>query len=346
MELLMLQLVPVAAGQAPWRGFGPCQLALFQPVSGLFQVMACARGCPQTAIWMWPCGCGTHRVAWIRERGPSLPWLLCSGIDVLRGAGRWTVKKQGYKRVSVTVQKWGKRYAKPIPTSLCPVFSLPFIYCAFTLPVCPLASQLPPWPFLPFHQQLSALGPSPLLPSLQLHFSDALLLLLLLPFAAPILSTLYLAFWLFFLAMTQFLPEPYHHFFCFLLPLLCPLHLLHAPACYLQSAAQLQFLLHQLLPNPSPPGSFFSLLLHFIVLFSFSDIVSTSHIPSLRSPVLLLLLHGCPFPLPPRWFPGSPCCSRSVCSLPAFVSRSVSPLPSLFSAFSSLGLLLSQGKVV
>lgn len=119
--------------------------------------------------------------------------------------------------------------------------------------------------------------------------------------------------------------------FCFLLPLLCPLHLFHAPACYLQSAAQLQFLLLQLLPNPSPSGSFFSLLLHFIVLFSSSDIVSTSHIPSLWFAVLLL--HGCPFPLPPRWFPGSPCCSRSVCSLPAFVSQSISPLPSLFSAF-------------
>lgn len=51
---------------------------------------------------------------------------------------------------------------------------------------------------LPFCQLLSALGPFPHLPSLQLHFSDASLLLLLLPFAAPILSALYLAFWLFF----------------------------------------------------------------------------------------------------------------------------------------------------
>lgn len=66
---------------------------------------------------------------------------------------------------------------------------------------------------LPFHQLVSALGSSPLLLSLWLYFSDASLLLLLLPFAALILSALYLAFWLLFLAVTQFLLEPYHHFF-------------------------------------------------------------------------------------------------------------------------------------
>lgn len=75
---------------------------------------------------------------------------------------------------------------------------------------------------LPFHQLLSALGPFPHLLSLQLHFSDASLLLLLLPFAAPILSALYLAFWLFFLAMTQFLPEPYHRFFVSFCPFCAP----------------------------------------------------------------------------------------------------------------------------
>lgn len=194
---------------------------------------------------------------------------------------------------------------------------------------------------LPFNQLLSALGPSPSSCPFS-FFSDASLLLLLVPFAYLTLSALYLAFWLFFCLPR--LREPYHHFFVSFCPFCALFHLFHAPACYLQSAAQLQFLLRQLLPNPRPPGSFFSILLHFIVLFSFSDIVSTSHIPSLQSPVLLP--HGCPFPLPPCWFPGSPRCSRSVCSLPAFVSQSVSPLPSLFSAFSSLGLLLSQGKVV
>lgn len=98
------------------------------------------------AIWMCPCGCGTHHTAGIRERGPSLPWLLFSTIDILRGAGRWTVKRQGYKKVSVTVQKWGKCSAKPFPTSFCPISSPPFIYCAFTPPLYPLASLTPFWP--------------------------------------------------------------------------------------------------------------------------------------------------------------------------------------------------------
>lgn len=180
---------------------------------------------------------------------------------------------------------------------------------------------------LPFHQLLSALGPSPLLLSLWLHFSDALLLLLLLPFATPILSALYLAFWLLFSCHDPVPSGALSSLFCFLLPLLCPIHLFHAPAGYLQSAAQLQFLLRQLLPNPSPPGSFFSLLLYFIVLFFFSDIVPTSHIPSLWSQVLLL--HGCPFPLSLRWFPRSPLVLPE-CLFPSCLCLSVCLSSSLF----------------
>lgn len=67
-------------------------------------------------MWMWD-------TAGIKECGPSLPWLLFSRIDVLRGAGRWTVKRQGYKK-----DQWQCRNEASVLQNQFPLHSVLFLH--------------------------------------------------------------------------------------------------------------------------------------------------------------------------------------------------------------------------
>lgn len=144
--------------------------------------------------------------------------------------------------------------------------------------------------------------------------------------------------------MTQFLPEPYHHFF-----------VSFCPFCVLFTYSMLLPAISNQLPSSSFSSVNFCPTLAPQALSFLSCCISLSYFSFL----ILFPLPTSP-PCGPKCccctaalfhshstgFHGPLWCSRSVCSLPAFVFRSVSPLPSLFSAFSSLGFLLSQGEVV
>lgn len=108
--------------------------------------------------------------------------------------------------------------------------------------------------------------------------------------------------------------------FCFLLPLLCPPHPFHAPFCYLPSAAQLQFLLCQLLPNLSPLGpilfcraAFHCPIFSFLILFRFPHpllvVPSTAATALLPFPTPTPLFSRVPLQLPTCLFPSSLCLS-------------------------------------